>query len=86
MRAEVSVPDEYFGDVIGDLNSRRAEIAATHSRGKLRVIEARVPLERMFGYASAVRSVSQGRASYTLEPFAYAPAPEEKLREFLGEY
>ena len=85
MRLEVVVPDEYFGDVIADLNSRRAEIADTHARGKLRVIEARVPLERMFGYASSVRSVSQGRASYTMEPFAYAPAPEEKLRELLGE-
>jgi len=85
MRAEVSVPDEYFGDVIADLNSRRAEITSTQARGKLRVIEARVPLERMFGYASSVRSVSQGRASYTLEPLAYAPAPEERLREFLGE-
>jgi elongation factor G len=85
MRLEVSVPDEYFGDVIADLNARRAEIADTHARGKLRVIEARVPLERMFGYASAVRSVSQGRASYTLEPCAYAPAPEEKVRELLGE-
>jgi len=86
MRLEVTVPDEYFGDVIGDLNARRAEITATHVRGKLHVIEARVSLERMFGYASAVRSVSQGRASYTLEPFAYAPAPEEKMRELLGEY
>jgi elongation factor G len=85
MRLEVSVPDEYFGDVIADLNARRAEIADTHARGKLRVIEARVPLDRMFGYASAVRSVSQGRASYTLEPLAYAPAPEEKARELLGE-
>jgi elongation factor G len=86
MRLEVTVPDEYFGDVIGDLNARRAEITATHLRGRLHVIEARVPLERMFGYASAVRSVSQGRASYTLEPYAYAPAPEEKMREMLGEY
>ncbi len=86
MRLEVSVPDEYFGDVIADLNSRRAEISNTHSRGKLRVIEARVPLERMFGYASAVRSASQGRASYTLEPFAYAPTPDEKVRELVGDY
>ncbi|MBI3464186.1 MAG: elongation factor G [Planctomycetes bacterium] len=86
MRLEVVVPDDYFGDVIADLNARRAEITATHSRGKLRVIEAHVPLERMFGYASSVRSLSQGRASYTLEPFAYAPAPEERVRELLGEF
>jgi elongation factor G len=85
MRLEVTVPDEYFGLVSADLNSRRAEITDTLSRGKLRVIEARVPLERMFGYASTVRSLSQGRASYTLEPLTYAPAPEEKRRELLGE-
>jgi elongation factor G len=86
MRLEVAVPDEYFGAVSADLNSRRAEISSTSARGKLRVIEARVPLERMFGYASSVRSVSQGRASYTLEPCAYAPAPEQKARELFGEY
>ena len=86
MRLEVTVPEEYFGAVSGDLNARRAVITATHLRGKLHVIEARVPLERMFGYASSVRSVSQGRASYTLEPFAYAPAPDEKLREMLGQF
>jgi elongation factor G len=84
MKLEVVVPDEYFGDVIGDLNARRAEIFNTSNRGKLRVIDARVPLDRIFGYASAVRSVSQGRASYTLEPLSYAPAPEEKMRELLG--
>jgi elongation factor G len=85
MRLEVVVPEEYLGDVIADLNSRRSEITNTHVRGRLRVIEARAPLERMFGYASSVRSVSQGRASYTLEPSTYAPAPDEKLRELIGE-
>jgi elongation factor G len=85
MRLEVVVPEEYLGDVIADLNSRRCEITNTHVRGRFRVIEARAPLERMFGYASAVRSVSQGRASYTLEPSTYAPAPDEKLRELLGD-
>jgi len=86
MKLEVVVPDDYFGDVIADLNARRAEITATHPRGRLRVLEAHVPLERMFGYASSVRSLSQGRASYTLEPFAYAPAPEERVRELLGDF
>lgn len=84
MKLEVVVPDEYFGDVIGDLNSRRSEIFNTYNRGKLRVIDARVSLERIFGYATAVRSISQGRASYSLEPLTYAPAPEEKYREMLG--
>ncbi len=86
MRLEVVVPEEYLGEVLGDLNARRAEITNTFQRGKLRVVEARVALDRMFGYASAVRSVSQGRASYSLEPLAYAPAPDEKVRELLGSY
>jgi elongation factor G len=84
MRLEVLVPEEYLGDVLADLNARRAEILNTYPRGHLRVIEARVPLERVFGYATVVRSLSQGRASYTLEPDSFAPAPEEKLRQLLG--
>ncbi len=84
MRLEVMVPEEYLGDVLADLNARRAEIVSTGTRGNLRVIEARVPLERVFGYATAVRSLSQGRASYTLEPAAFAPVPPERAREMLG--
>jgi elongation factor G len=55
-----------------------------HVRGNLRVIEAYVPLARMFDYADTVRSLTQGRASYTLEPYRYAPAPPEVLRQLLG--
>ena len=54
-------------------------------RGNLRTIEAHVPLAKMFDYADAVRSLSQGRASYTLEPHRYAPAPDEVMRQLLGE-
>jgi elongation factor G len=84
MHLEVTVPDSYLGPVTADLNARRAEITELHPRGNLRVIEALVPLARMFDYADAVRSLSQGRASYTLEPHRYAPAPEEVLRQLLG--
>jgi elongation factor G len=77
MRLEVTTPETWFGDVLADLNSRRAEITASHMRGKLRVIDARVPLANMFGYATRVRSLTQGRATYTMEPLEYAPAPEE---------
>ncbi len=84
MRLEVMVPEEYLGDVLGDLNARRAEILSTNSRGSLRVIEARVPLERVFGYATAVRSLTQGRASYTLEPDSFAPVPPERAKQMLG--
>ncbi len=84
MHVEVTLPEEYLGPVTGDLNARRAEITQLHTRGKLRVIEALVPLERMFDYSDRVRSLTQGRASWTMEPKSYAPVPEEKLRGMLG--
>jgi elongation factor G len=84
MRLEVTVPEQYLGPVTADLNARRAEIQQIHVRGNLRVIEAYVPLARMFDYADTVRSLTQGRASYTLEPYRYAPAPPEVLRQMLG--
>ena len=82
MRLEVTVPEEYLGAVQSDLMVRRAEIDQMLMRGNLRVIEARVPLRLMFDYADRVRSLSQGRASSTMEPHAYAPAPDEVLRGF----
>jgi elongation factor G len=85
MHLEVTVPEDFLGPVTADLNARRADIKEMLVRGKLRVIEAEVPLARMFDYADKVRSLSQGRASYTMEPHSYAPAPEEVLRSFFGE-
>jgi elongation factor G len=82
MRLEVNVPDEFYGSVSGDLMARRAEITKTDSRGRWWVIEAIVPLANMFDYADKVRSLSQGRASSSLEPHSYAPAPDEVLRRF----
>lgn len=79
MRLEVTVPDEFLGPIMGDLNARRAEIQSTDMRGRLQVVEAFVPLRRMFDYADKVRSLSQGRASSTLEPHAYVAAPDEVL-------
>ena len=84
MHLEVTVPEEYLGPVTADLNARRAEISELCTRGKLRVIEALVPLARMFDYSDKVRSLTQGRASWTMEPHAYAPAPDEVLRGLLG--
>jgi len=83
MRLEVVVPEQFMGDVLADLNNRRAEINEVKRRGTLCFIEGRVPLATMFGYATAVRSLSQGRASFTLEPCAYAPVPQEMLEEIL---
>jgi elongation factor G len=83
MHLEVTVPEEYLGPVQSDLMARRADIDQLLVRGNLRVIEARVPLRLMFDYADRVRSLSQGRASSTMEPHSYAPAPDEVLRALL---
>jgi elongation factor G len=80
MHIEVTVPEEYLGPVSADLNARRAEISEVVTRGKLRVIKALVPLARTFDYSEKVRSLSQGRADWTMEPHAYAPAPDEVMR------
>jgi elongation factor G len=83
MHLEVTVPEEFFGPISSDLNARRAEIDEVLTRGKLRIIEARVPLARMFDYAERARSLSQGRASYSMEPHAYGEAPPEVLHALL---
>jgi elongation factor G len=85
MHLEVTVPEEHLGSVTADLNARRAEITEVLMRGKLRVIEAVVPLRLTFDYSEKVRSLTQGRATWTMEPHAYAAAPPEVLRGILGE-
>ncbi|GAC1449185.1 MAG: elongation factor G [Isosphaeraceae bacterium] len=84
MKLEVVTPEDYLGNVTADLSSRRALIDRTFTRGKLMVIDARAPLEKMFGYSTAVRSLSQGRASYSMEPLEYAAAPESLLESLAG--
>ncbi len=84
MHLEVTVPEDYLGPVTADLNARRAEITQLLTRGKLRVIEVLVPLARMFDYSDKVRSLTQGRASWTMEPRSYAPVPDDVLRNLLN--
>jgi elongation factor G len=84
MHCEVTVPEDYLGPVTADLNARRAEIREVLTRGRLRVIEALVPLRLMFDYSDKVRSLTQGRASWTMEPSAYAPVPDDILRQMLN--
>lgn len=83
MRIEVTVPDEHLGDIMGDLQQRRAIIVRTHTRGRNTVIEAHAPLASLFGYSSAMRGLSQGRATCTVEPHSYGPAPADVLETFL---
>ena len=76
MKVEVTTPEDYMGEIVGDLQQRRALIAATESRGAMTVITAHAPLKEMFGYSGAVRSLSQGRAASSMEPLCYQPAPK----------
>jgi len=75
MNVEVVLPEEYLGDVIGDLNSRRAKINGIGVRGPAKLVSATAPLTEMFGYATRLRSLSQGRAAYTMEFSHYEPVP-----------
>jgi elongation factor G len=87
MAVEVVTPEEYMGDVIGNINSRRGQIEGMEPRGNAQVIRARVPLAEMFGYATDVRTMSQGRATYTMQFLQYAEVPHsiaEKLTESQG--
>ena len=75
MLVEVSTPDEFMGDIIGDLSSKRAQIQGTEKRGNATVIKALVPLAELGGYITAIRSMSQGRATAYIEPSHYEPVP-----------
>ncbi len=84
MKVEVVTPEESMGDVIGDLNSKRAQIKEMTDRGQMKIVSADVPLGEMFGYSTAIRSLSKGRASYSMEFSHYAEVPknvEEKIKE-----
>ncbi len=75
MQIEIMVPESYLGDVLSELHSRRANIIELVSTDELRVIKGRIPLAETFGYSTALRSITQGRGTYTLEPLEYKPAP-----------
>jgi len=75
MRVEVVVPEQFFGDITGDLNSKRGKIEQMSERAMMKVVDAKVPLSEMFGYATKLRSMSQGRASYTMEFDHYEEVP-----------
>jgi elongation factor G len=81
MRVEVVMPDEYMGDVIGDLNGRRGQVSGMDQRGNARVVTAMVPLATMFGYVSTLRSMSQGRAQFTMHFDHYAEVPRQVSEE-----
>ncbi len=87
MAVEVVTPEDYMGDIIGDLNSRRGQVNAMDDRGNAKVIAAHVPLANMFGYINTLRSMSQGRANYTMIFDHYEPVPQavaDEVKEKLG--
>ena len=86
MKVEVVVPEDFMGSVIGDLSSRRGKVQGTELRGELQGVQSEVPLCEMFGYATDVRSLTEGRATFTMEFSTYSDVPaniyeELKLKE-----
>jgi elongation factor G len=86
MKVEVVTPEEYLGSVIGDLNSRRGQIAGTDTRGNAQVVNAMVPLANMFGYVGTLRSMSQGRAQYTMQFDHYEQVPQAVAQEVQAKF
>ncbi len=84
MKVEVVTPEDFLGDVIGDLNSRRGQVMGTDTRGTMQVIRGNVPLSEMFGYATQLRSMSQGRASFTMEFDRYEELPSHISTEIIA--
>jgi len=84
MKVEVTTPSEFMGDVIGDLSAKRAQIMGTEERGKATIILAMVPLAELSGYSTTIRSMSQGRASYYMEPSHYEEVPKNIIEQMLA--
>ncbi len=83
MKVEVVTPDEYMGDVMGDLSSRRGRIEGMNVQGNAQVINAMVPLKQMFGYSTELRSITQGRATYTMQFDHYEEVPANIAEEII---
>ena len=84
MKVVVVVADEYMGDVVGDISSRRGQIQSLESTMGTQMITAQVPLSEMFGYATSLRSATQGRGTYSMEPSCYVEVPKQKLETLIG--
>jgi elongation factor G len=83
MKVECTTPDEYQGDLLGDINRRRGTIVSIEAKNGQTILNAQVPLAEMFGYATAIRSLSKGRASYSMEPLSFAQVPNSVLTTIL---
>ncbi len=84
MKVEVVTPEKFAGDVMGNLNSKRGRIEGMSERGDAKIIKALIPLAQMFGYATSLRSMTQGRASYTMEFYKYEKVPSNIQEEIIA--
>jgi elongation factor G len=84
MKLEITTPPESVGEVLGDLNSRRGTVLDMSQRGDMQLVHARVPLAKLFGYATSIRSLTKGRASYSMEPDMFDIAPRNVREEILS--
>ena len=84
MKVEVTVPEEYMGDVIGDVNSRRGRMEGMEDRAGNKIVRAFIPLSEMFGYATDLRSKTQGRGTYAMEPSHYEEVPKSVLETIVA--
>jgi len=84
MKLEITTPPESVGEVLGDLNARRGTVLDMEQRGDMQIVHARVPMAQMFGYATAIRSLTKGRASYSMEPSDFALVPRNVREELLA--
>jgi elongation factor G len=84
MAVEVVTPEDYMGEVIGDLSSRRGKVEGMEQRGSSHVVRSQVPLSEMFGYATDLRSRTQGRATYTMQFHSYQQVPESIAKEIVA--
>lgn len=85
MKVEITVPEEYMGDVIGDMNSRRGKMEGMEAKQGTQIIRGFIPLSEMFGYATALRSKTQGRGTYSMEPSHYEEVPKSILEQIKKE-
>jgi elongation factor G len=83
MKVEVTTPAEYQGEIVGDISRRRGTIQSIDTKSGQVIVNAHVPLAEMFGYATAIRSLSKGRASYSMEPFSFEQVPNSVLERIL---
>ena len=83
MKVEITVPEEYMGDVIGDINARRGRMEGMEARSGNQIIRGFIPLSEMFGYATDLRSKTQGRGTYSMEPSHYEEVPKSILDQIV---